>query len=1125
MRFRRVALTKRAKIKIGVWSAVAVMLILAFSFLPSIGLRYGVIEKLYDVGMLSVTLQKAKVGLLDGRIELDQLEARTEGGLRSAVGGFLLSFDWRPLLQKRVQVDRFSLSDVDIEINRLPDGSLSIAGLPLPKGSNDPQKDSEPAQPSRWNIDIDEIALTNSNLIYRDGSDTLVLRLRHLYLSGLHSAKPDQPARLELQGMLNDSHIAITSDFFPFSRNVNGHLDLRVEALALEPLLSIAKIAAIKKFEGILTGTANADFTLGNALAVALDANLSLDNLALNYEGNNNVAAKRLQFAGSITYAATAQQVDGVLSAKDLRIKRPDTEGAISDIRWNMTPLSFAIADNAGLGGAWHGGIALGDTRVQLGTDMYSAAAMIWNGAVTAQLGGAKDMPVLTAAGHAALTGTAVSLPDLQTSLQSFTLDLASLKLAAESKAGTPIAAEFGMVLAGLSAKMPGSEIQQNRLAWDGQATATIGSLPTARITGMLKTEGSTIKTPVLSLSVGGITLNAETLTLSTDENRNRDAAWNGRVEVTDTKLALPLLNASQANLYVAGRAYGRLSGPDAFAIAFDGETGTERIRVDFPALDLWVAQNSAKLTTKSRVTVEPGNPIPKIEQEGDLVVGGLAAGVLKGRTELAELKELAVSRFQLKADQQVALEAIRLVDLHMLRNQRRGSDPSTNYPWRFELGQLQITNLGLAADRMLTIEGIDLEKMTTRVTRVGNGLLGIADLPKSFGLNAPSDGKQQKEPPAPAAGKSSAPTSQVADTQPGVTDKASPKIKIGHIDMVGDSRLIFEDRTLRDPIRIEALPIVLHINDIDSTADDVASKARLEIGFGKFGSVQLNGSARPFGEKINFEFTGKVTGLDLPPFSSYVANAVGVNFETGALDAELSAAAKNGALSGQGKLKLANLYVDERDDGSSDIKAEIDVPIGTALDLLRDDDGNIDLEIPFGGDIHDPQFNLSSVISKAIGGALRGAAGNLLKVVFPPALLISVIADGSHASVGIKPLEFPPGGAGIIPAHVDQLSKLAELLRARPGLRLNLCGIASVKDQPGYKEPTKKSKKDQTKEKPPEIPPELQDMLEQLAQDRSGAVKRHLVDNYSIKPERLFECRPILLLSPVATPSVEFKF
>jgi outer membrane protein OmpA-like peptidoglycan-associated protein len=110
-----------------------------------------------------------------------------------------------------------------------------------------------------------------------------------------------------------------------------------------------------------------------------------------------------------------------------------------------------------------------------------------------------------------------------------------------------------------------------------------------------------------------------------------------------------------------------------------------------------------------------------------------------------------------------------------------------------------------------------------------------------------------------------------------------------------------------------------------------------------------------------------------------------------------------------------------------------MNLPVQLAVALLQDRNGVIDLDLPIGGSIDDPQFSIGGLIVKVIVNLIVKA------VTQPFALLGSLFGGGAD----LGHIAFAAGRATLDDKGQDVLGKLAKALTERPGLKLEISGRA----------------------------------------------------------------------------------
>lgn len=238
-------------------------------------------------------------------------------------------------------------------------------------------------------------------------------------------------------------------------------------------------------------------------------------------------------------------------------------------------------------------------------------------------------------------------------------------------------------------------------------------------------------------------------------------------------------------------------------------------------------------------------------------------------------------------------------------------------------------------------------------------------------------------------------------------------------------------------------------VNDPGGTLEGDQLPVALALTLNQFTKVSVEGWISQKAALPDFDLAARIVDLQLSPFSIYAAKYLGVNLETGRFSLEAKGGAVDGGLKVETKLGLRDLNFSVLDsEEAKRLSAKAGVPIETAISLLEDSEKRIDLSIPIAGDLRNPEFDLDQVISKAVGNAIVGTIGATLKLMFPPAFLVSAILSSDNGS-GIKfaPAPFEPGTTDLTTKGQDLVSAVGKLLKERPKLIVTVCGRATAAD------------------------------------------------------------------------------
>jgi len=445
----------------------------------------------------------------------------------------------------------------------------------------------------------------------------------------------------------------------------------------------------------------------------------------------------------------------------------------------------------------------------------------------------------------------------------------------------------------------------------------------------------------------------------------------------------------------------------------------------------------------------------------------------------LVLLKQLTINDIRLTEDQQASVVSILLKQLQLLNKSKDDEF-------------LNVTNT--------TIEKIDYDGLTT--VAIDNVILQ--------GLTANVQVKQSGQLHLlDALTKTQNPTG--AKTTPEQTEsKAQPwRVKLARFHIDKNAHIIVDDQSVKPPFHAEITPLELTVVNIDTGAADQAMDITLSSTINKHEKLNIQASAQPFAEKLNAKAEVKISALELPPLSPYIEKQIGYYLKRGQLDATIDINVNNDQLDTKVLAHLNKFNIEEGDPAKVESMTEkLDMPLDAALNLLRDKNDNIKLEVTIDGDINDPQFDASKVINKAMANATKMAVVSYLKHMLQPwGTLLTVVDMVSKATeTRFEPLQFTAGSAELTDDNKDYLNKLAALMQERPKLALNICGQASEQDRSAILQQSPANADSEQTAKNTAAPEVTNEQLLQLATERTSRSKDWLVKS-GVKSDRLFTC------------------
>lgn len=250
--------------------------------------------------------------------------------------------------------------------------------------------------------------------------------------------------------------------------------------------------------------------------------------------------------------------------------------------------------------------------------------------------------------------------------------------------------------------------------------------------------------------------------------------------------------------------------------------------------------------------------------------------------------------------------------------------------------------------------------------------------------------------------------------------------------------RVDFNDLYIKPNVHLVMKDLGGAISGLDNFEENTAD-VRLRGRMGGNIPMEINGRINPLIEKPFVDLSLDFPDFDLSPFTPYSGKYLGYELEKGQLAFSLAYRVADNKLTGQNKIQLDQLTFGEPVASPQ----ATNLPIKLAVALLKDRSGNIDLDLPVTGDLHDPQFSLGGVILKMFVNLITQIATSPFKV------LGAVFGGGEELAY----LAFDPGRSAISPSKTEKLDTLEKILFERPGLKLEIQGwIAPQQDTEGLR-------------------------------------------------------------------------
>src|SRR5690606_20302084 len=124
-------------------------------------------------------------------------------------------------------------------------------------------------------------------------------------------------------------------------------------------------------------------------------------------------------------------------------------------------------------------------------------------------------------------------------------------------------------------------------------------------------------------------------------------------------------------------------------------------------------------------------------------------------------------------------------------------------------------------------------------------------------------------------------------------------------------------------------------------------------------GNVEVLGRVDPLAAQLFLDLKSSASDIDLPQLSPYSERYIGYGIEKGKLAANVSYKVENRELSAENNIVLDQLTFGEKVDSPDALK----LPVLFAVSLLKDRNGEIDVNLPNSGPLDEPKLSVGGIL------------------------------------------------------------------------------------------------------------------------------------------------------------------
>lgn len=610
-------------------------------------------------------------------------------------------------------------------------------------------------------------------------------------------------------------------------------------------------------------------------------------------------------------------------------------------------------------------------------------------------------------------------------------------------------------------------------------------------------------------------------------------ATLKGTIQLSEAEGRTPDLSFSEGGLSWDGTvtAEGALNAP---AVRAEGALAVSDYASEAPAFALALRQRQFQWEGSFEFAPESE---ALVSAEGSLSGADLVLHDTAAPRDLARLAAFNVQDVAFSGPLAMRAGSSRLEGVRLLQQELAEGVPEEVGEYVAAVEKLEAEDIAVGRERARVAQ-VRVQGLHASVVRGAEGqLLALAALPAPPSA-APADSAAEESAPLPAEAPEAAPA-EPGETAP---DEAGGTfaLELGRLELRGDNRVVFYDASVSPSVKLAADKLQATFEGFDTSKPGESSKVALETRLGQYAKLKVSGTVAPLAGAPSVSLEGSLESAELSPFTPYAQRYIGYRLKRGQLSADFNVELAASKLDSETKLSMHKLQIERLKAGELDkLSTQLGMPLNTALSLLRDKQGDINLTIPVTGDLAQPDIGLGDAIQQATGKALKTG----IMTVFAP-VGVAVLAGKALGGRRLKfeTVDFAPVERGLDSSDKAYLDTLADILEERPEVRLELCGFAAPADRQalqqaaveaaarnaaisaeGESQPAEGVEPAGAAAAAPPEPPEVPEAeLLSLAEDRAGAVKNYLAGQHNIDPGRLFTCAPEFDDSAESAPRVE---
>lgn len=308
-----------------------------------------------------------------------------------------------------------------------------------------------------------------------------------------------------------------------------------------------------------------------------------------------------------------------------------------------------------------------------------------------------------------------------------------------------------------------------------------------------------------------------------------------------------------------------------------------------------------------------------------------------------------------------------------------------------------------------------------------------------------------------------------------------------------------------------------LEIGAIGNSEDKKQEKTPYTIAgrSNKYAKFQMSGIIQPFIDKPSYQVKGDFKEFSLPAISTYMKGSTGLEVKTGQLNLDFDVELAGDQLDGNVIVLLQALETATVDsDEAGELINQGALPLNMAMGMLKDSDGNVELDVPLSGSTSDPEFGLSSIVTLITQKAIFSATQDYLMTTFVPyANIVSIAVTAGQLALKLRFDDLEYAAKQIEPDNSQDayLKEFIALMTDKEDARVTICAVSTPADI-------------DLKAGVPITDKAVIKRLRDLGEKREHALKDYLIEQGKISSSRILFCKPQIDTDEGAVPHISIS-